>query len=270
MVCFPNAKINIGLNITNKRKDGFHDIETVFYPINLCDILEFIENGTNSVNFTNSGIIVDSPPENNLIIKAYNLIKEKYKIPGLDIHLHKKIPYGAGLGGGSSNAAFMLKMLNENFELKISENELIEISRKIGSDCAFFIKNKAVFDSEKGDVFTEININLKEKYIYLIKPENGVGTKDAYSKVIPQKSKTELKIDILKNIESWKETIKNDFEKSVFDILPEIKEIKEILYKNGAIYSSMSGSGSSVYGIFSEKPKEIKEFENYFSFKEKL
>jgi 4-diphosphocytidyl-2-C-methyl-D-erythritol kinase len=270
MVCFPNAKINIGLNITNKRKDGFHDIETVFYPINLCDILEFIENGTNSVNFTNSGIIVDSPPENNLIIKAYNLIKEKYKIPGLDIHLHKKIPYGAGLGGGSSNAAFMLKMLNENFELKISENELIEISRKIGSDCAFFIKNKAVFASEKGDVFTEININLKEKYIYLIKPENGVGTKDAYSKVIPQKSKTELKIDILKNIESWKETIKNDFEKSVFDILPEIKEIKEILYKNGAIYSSMSGSGSSVYGIFSEKPKEIKEFENYFSFKEKL
>lgn len=270
MICFPNAKINIGLNIKNKRKDGFHDIETIFYPINLCDILEFVENKENMVNFTNSGIIVDSPIENNLIVKAYYLLKENYNLPGIDIHLHKKIPFGAGLGGGSSDAAFMLKSLNEYFKLKISEGELQKIAGELGSDCSFFIKNKAVFAEKKGDTFTEIKLNLSTYYIYLTKPLQGMSTKEAYSLITPKIQLTNLKANISENIDTWKTVIKNDFEKVVFKSIKEMQNIKALLYTNGACYASMSGSGSSVYGIFKSKPNEIKEFTNNFSFISKL
>lgn len=254
MVVFPNCKINLGLNITEKRSDGFHNIETIFIPVSLHDIIEFSENKVGkSSKLINSGIQIDGNPEDNLIIKAYNIIKKQYDIPPVNIHIYKNIPFGAGLGGGSSDASFTLKALNELFELKISNKILIKYSKELGSDCAFFIENKPVFASGKGEIFSDIEINLENYYIVIIKPDIHIGTKEAYSKVIPQKQNVSIQEKIKYNILSWKNEIINDFEVSVFRKHPEIEQIKQKLYKAGAVYSSMSGSGSSVFGIFEKK-----------------
>jgi len=169
MLVFPNSKINIGLNITEHRKDGFHNLETIFYPVSLSDILEFVESDNNT-EFTNTGIPVDIPPDKNLVLKAYNLLKKEFSLPELKIHLHKIIPMGAGLGGGSANAGFMLSSLNNYFDLKISETELINYAQILGSDCPFFIKNKPVFAEGTGNVFTDIKLDLSSFYILLVKP----------------------------------------------------------------------------------------------------
>lgn len=249
MIVFPNAKINIGLNIVGKRKDGFHDIESVLYPIpELYDVLEAVEGS--KMEFTSTGIKIPGENEHNLCLRAYQLLKNDFKIPSVKIHLHKVIPIGAGLGGGSADAAFMLKLLNDLFELKLSDEKLIDYAKQLGSDCAFFIRNKPVYAYEKGDVFDSVELDLSH-YVFKIEyPDIHIGTAEAYAGVFPHPSKKSLKEGVQQPIESWRNKIQNDFEASVFPNHPVIKELKENMYHKGAIYASMTGSGSAVYGIF--------------------
>lgn len=253
MITFPNAKINIGLKICSKLDNGYHQIETIFYPINFCDILEIKLNNKNESRMYITGLKIDAPKENNLVYKAFQILKQKFNLPEIDIFLHKNIPSGAGLGGGSSNAAFMLKLLNDYFKLNISNKELKVFARKLGADCAFFIDNKPVFAYNLGDEFKAIS-ELKEKlYLLLISPDIHINTAYAYSLVKPGQSSYDLKKQYSNSINNWKNKICNDFEKPIFKLHKKIKIIKEELYRNGAIYASMTGSGSTVYGIFDKK-----------------
>lgn len=252
MIYFPNAKINIGLNVVSKRMDGFHNLETIFFPVKLADALEIVE--SKKTKFSSSGIEIDGNPENNLVFKAYQILNNDYIIPPVKIHLHKVIPFGAGLGGGSSDAAFALKLLNEYFNLKISSEKLKSYATQIGADCPFFIENKPTFASGIGNQFQPVNLDLSEYKILIIKPNISVSTPDAYRNVIPSKPKFNLKEIENLPIEKWKNTIVNDFEESVFQKYSEINDLKQNLYKMGALYASMSGSGSAVFGIFRHLP----------------
>lgn len=265
MLTFPNAKINIGLNITEKRPDGYHTIETVFYPIGLCDVLEIAPSTScTDYSFSSSGIAIGGDPENNLIIKALRLLCIDYVIPPVDISLIKNIPFGAGLGGGSSDAAFMLKALNELFELKLSVEKLEAYALKLGADCPVFIQNKAVFATGIGHIFSDVQVSLDGYFLVLIKPDMHVSTPEAYAKVVPQKPEFDLRESIQLPVSEWKNRIKNDFEPSVFARFPAIAHLKEKLYDAGACYASLSGSGSSVYGLFTHEPQNIGRFENCF------
>ena len=265
MVVFPNAKINLGLNVTERRPDGYHNIETVFYPIGLSDVLE-VEASENCADysFSCSGIELGGDPEDNLIVRAYRLLRSEHQFPSIDISLIKQIPFGAGLGGGSADAAFMLKALNELFELKITPRKLEKFAVLLGADCPVFIKNKPVFATGIGNVFTPLKISLKGKFLLLVKPDIHVSTPEAYSLVVPEKPQVSLLELIQRPMNEWKGTIKNDFEASVFTKYPEIKKLKDTLYELGAVYASMSGSGSSVYGIFDAAIPENRMFEDCF------
>ena len=263
MIAFPKAKINIGLNIVKKLDDGFHNIETAFLPIELCDILEFVASPNNKMEFTTSGLFIDGNDENNLVIKAYNLVAKDFQLPPLQIHLHKHIPMGAGLGGGSSDAASMLKMLNENFSLGLSVEDLIEYAKLLGSDVAFFIESKPTIGVGRGDILTQIDLTiLKGLKIIVVKPDIHISTSEAYAGVSPEVPKKKLIDTFQLPIEKWQGVIKNDFENSLFPNYPVLKDIKQKFIDSGAIYSSMSGSGSAVFGIFL-KDKEF-DFENCF------
>lgn len=265
MICFPNAKINLGLNIVSKREDGYHNLETVFYPIDLSDALEIVPSESDKpYRFFQTGIEIKGDADDNLVIKALKLISEEKQIPPIDIHLLKKIPFGAGLGGGSSDAAFMLKLLNEKFSLGYSENELMRFAAKLGADCAFFIKNRPAFASGIGDKLEEIELDLSDYFFVLVKPDIFVPTKDAYSMILPAKPDISLKEIIKKPVSEWKDLMKNDFEIPIFKKYPEIEAIKQNLYDMGAVYASMSGSGSSVFGFFKEKPDVENQFNNSF------
>jgi 4-diphosphocytidyl-2-C-methyl-D-erythritol kinase len=251
MIVFPNAKINLGLNILEKRSDNFHNLESVFYPIGWSDALEIIP--SNEFDFQTSGIKIDGDQSTNLCIKVYKALKEKYSLPPVAIHLHKNIPIGAGLGGGSSDAAFTLKLLNQLFELKMSDSAMQNFIRPFGSDCAFFIENKPVFAFDKGDQFEQTSVNLYGKYIALIYPDLHVSTKEAYEGIVPTKPKDGLKKINTEDITDWKKFVKNDFEEGIFKKYPMLSKLKEELYSMGAIYASMSGSGSTVFGIFNDE-----------------
>ena len=269
MISFPNAKINIGLNITEKRSDGFHNIETIFYPIGISDILEIAESDTN-FQFTNTGLIVENGLlESNLCYKAYELLKQDFNLPDIQLHLHKIIPFGSGLGGGSSDATFTLKSLNELFNLGLSKHGLKKYAEKIGSDCAVFVDNKPAFASGKGNLLSQIAFSLHNYFLLVVHPGIHINTGLAYSKSRPKTPDQSLKELIHLPIEEWKQYIQNDFEHIIFPDYPEIKNIKDELYQYGALYASMSGSGSSVYGIFKHEP-DLKTFRNYFVWKEKL
>jgi 4-diphosphocytidyl-2-C-methyl-D-erythritol kinase len=276
MICFPNAKINLGLNIVEKRSDGFHNIETVFYPINWCDVLEVIENkefqkGNEKINLSFSGIAIDGNSQYNLITKAYKLVDAAHNLPPVKVHLHKVISMGAGLGGGSSDAAFFIKLLNDKFSLNISTNEQMNFAKQLGSDCAFFIKNKPVYASGKGDVFSEVKIDLSQYCIVVVYPAVHSNTALAYKGVMPAKSQKNIKSIIVSEIENWKEGLMNDFEKNIFLQHPELQNIKNTFYVKGALYASMSGSGSAVFGIF-KSDIDVKEFNfpnNYLIWKSK-
>lgn len=250
MIKFANAKINLGLNILRKRTDGYHDLDTIFYPIPLYDIVEIIPSTNNISTLTISGRTVDCPTEKNLVMKAYRILESKYNLPAVNIYLHKVIPDGAGLGGGSSDATHTALALNEIFELNIPETQLATMLATVGADCPFFIYNKPLLAGGIGNIFQQIDITLKGKTILLIKPEISVPTKVAFSKVTPNESRTELKELITLPIEQWRGVIGNDFETSVFSEFPELESIKWELYSTGAIYASMSGSGSSIFGIY--------------------
>lgn len=261
MITYPNAKINLGLNIVEKRPDGYHNLETVFYPINLQDALEVnLMEGEEEFSLKVSGVPIEGEPENNLVVKAYRLLKKDYpEMPAIDIHMYKHIPTGAGLGGGSADAAFMIKLLNEKFKLNLSIEKMEEYAAKLGADCAFFIQNKPVFATGIGNIFEPIQLSLKGYYLVLVKPDIFVSTKDAFAHIIPTQPTQSLKEIIRMPVETWRATMKNDFEESVFQKFPEIAAIKDKLYDLGAVYASMSGSGSSVYGIFCEQVEFVDE-----------
>jgi 4-diphosphocytidyl-2-C-methyl-D-erythritol kinase len=250
MIVFPNAKINLGLNIVSKRPDGYHNIETVFYPVDLCDALEIVPAKGAGTTFTLSGIPVDGNPENNLVMRAFHLLKQDYDLPAIDIYLYKHIPFGAGLGGGSADAAFMLKLLNDFAGLHLSVEQLETYAGKIGADCPFFIRNQPVFAEGIGNIFSPVTLSLDPYFLVLVKPDIHVSTQAAYANVKPELPAQRITDSIQKPVETWKNTLVNDFEASVFAQYPEIGKIKQLLYDNGAVYAGMSGSGSSVFGIF--------------------
>lgn len=253
MILFPNAKINIGLNIINRREDGYHNLETVMYPIALKDAIELVE--AKDVKFSCSGIEIPGNMEDNLCLKVYRLMAIDHQLPAVHIHLHKHIPIGAGLGGGSADASFLIKLINKKFELKLSDQKMEDYASEIGSDCAFFIRNTPVFAYEKGNRFSEINLDLSKYYIVLVMPPIHVSTADAYRGVNIRPVANQLTELIKLSPEEWKFSIRNDFEDSVFPAFPEIAGIKSALYSAGAVYASMSGSGASVYGIFNQEVK---------------
>ena len=247
MVLFSCAKINIGLNILSKREDGYHNISSVFYPVSSCtDILEITEQ--EHFSFESSGIEI--PKGENLCEKAFYLLRKDFSFPNVHIHLHKQIPIGTGLGGGSADAAFTLKGINELFELEISSKKLEEYVLQLGTDCPFFIDNTPKYVEGIGEKMTNIDLNLSRFEIRLIHPKIHISTAEAYGGIIPQIPKTNLLDLINQPMENWKGKIKNDFEKSIFEKHPKLQSIKQQLYKDGAIYASMSGSGSTLYGFF--------------------
>jgi 4-diphosphocytidyl-2-C-methyl-D-erythritol kinase len=249
MICFPNCKINLGLSIVEKRDDGYHNIETIFYPLAFCDALE-IQKTEGATSLHNYGVQILGSNHDNLCLKAYHLLKRGHKIGSVEIHLLKNIPAGAGLGGGSSDATHTLLLLNDLFLLSLNNAQIREYAKQLGSDCAFFIENKPVFASGKGDQFENIPLDLKGNYLVLIVPEVAVSTAEAYAGVKPSKNEKSIKEIIQQPLNRWKDNLINDFEKTVFEKYPEIQKIKETLYAEGAVYASMSGSGSAVYGIF--------------------
>lgn len=266
MLSFPNCKINLGLHILGKRDDGFHNLETVFYPVPFKDALELIPSTNTDIEFTTTGLAVDGTAADNLCVKAYHLLKIDFpELPAVKIHLHKAIPLGAGLGGGSADAAFMLKLLNEKFKLNLSTDQLISYALQLGSDCPFFIINKPCLATGRGEMLEEIAVDLSAYKIVLINPGIHINTGWAFSNISPAQPARSIKEIIHQPVNTWKDELKNDFESAVFTAHPAIKEIKEALYTQGAVYAAMSGSGSTVFGIFEPNtgPVSLKD-SNYF------
>lgn len=252
MIAFPNIKINLGLSITEKRPDGYHNIETVFYPVALEDALEIrTSSGTDKkIVLHQYGMEIAGNPEDNLVAKAYSLLDKEFHLPPVEVYLYKHIPSGAGLGGGSSDAAFMLKSLNEQFHLNLSEEQLEAYAATLGADCAFFIKNKPIYAEGIGNIFSPIELSLKGYQIIIVKPDVFVSTREAFANIHPHHPLYPVKEIIRHPVAEWRDTLINDFEASVFPQHPVIGEIKQELYSQGAVYASMSGSGSSVFGLF--------------------
>lgn len=291
MITFPNAKINIGLNIVAKRPDGYHDIETLFFPVNLQDALEVtlkkpldtgfikkkLEAGSllnlkteskfqNDEVFTEDsyelhllGDAIEGNPADNLVVKAYRLLAEDFDIPPVIIHLYKHIPSGAGLGGGSSDAAQMIALLNKRFGLKMKNRCMERYAAQLGSDCAFFIRNKPAFATGRGEILTPVDLSLQNYFIVIVKPNIFVSTAEAYAGVTPAKPEVSLRDAIKRPVSEWKNLIVNDFEKSVFAKHPQLQQLKDKMYELGAEYASMSGSGSAIYGIFSKSVENVEQ-----------
>ncbi len=273
MICFPNAKINIGLNVINKRSDGYHNIETVYYPVGLCDVLEFVEDESRpnrECGLKSTGISINGNMDDNLIIRAYKLLNQYSELPGLSVHLHKIIPIGAGLGGGSSDGANMLKSINRFFKLKIGNDDLEVLAAKIGMDCPFFINNKPVFAFERGDRLGEVEIDLSGYFILLVYPGIPISTPEAYADAQPSEQPGRLFDLINEPVSCWNETIKNDFEPGIFNKYPGLKKIKDQLYELGALYASMSGSGSAIYGLYTNLPEIPASFEGFYTWTGRL
>ncbi len=254
MVSFPNAKINIGLHVARKRKDGYHDLESCFVPVPFCDVLEVIKSGKYA--FTSSGIPISGRPEQNLCVKAFKLLKKDFGLQEVSMYLHKLIPMGAGLGGGSADGAFVLKSLNVLFELFLDDSLLEDYAAQLGSDCAFFIQNKPMMAYGRGNEFENITLDLSGKHLLLVVPPIHVSTVDAYAGITPEKPETDLK-NVLEHtpVAQWKDVVKNDFEVSVLQKHPALSSLKDKLYDLGAAYASMSGSGAALYGIFDTEPQ---------------
>jgi 4-diphosphocytidyl-2-C-methyl-D-erythritol kinase len=254
MICFPTCKINLGLRITQKRADGFHALETVFYPLSLTDALEIISadsNASTPLTFTSSGLTINGSEADNLCCKAYWLLKKDYpNLPNIKMHLHKNIPMGAGLGGGSSDGAFTLTLLNQLFNLQINEQALLDYALQLGSDCPFFILNSPSFATGRGEILTPTNVNLEGYSIVVVNPGIGISTKMAFSLITPNQPSTHLPDILNLPIIAWKDALINDFEAPIFKAYPELQTIKETLYQKGAVYAAMTGTGSTVYGIF--------------------
>ncbi|MEP6674789.1 MAG: 4-(cytidine 5'-diphospho)-2-C-methyl-D-erythritol kinase [Ferruginibacter sp.] len=256
MISFPNCKINLGLNILRRRDDGFHDLETVFYPVALKDVLELIrtDHAETDIQYSASGFTIEDETENNLCIRAYKLLKKNFpELSSIKMHLHKNIPMGAGLGGGSADAAFTLKLLNNKFQLNLSDEQLLNYAAFLGSDGPFFIMNKSCFATGRGEILTPIDLDLSAYNIVLINPGIHINTGWAFTQLDPAVPVKNITAIIHQPISSWKNELVNDFEKPVFKLYPQLQQIKEELYSKGALYAAMSGSGSTVFGIFNKE-----------------
>ena len=252
MIAFPHAKINLGLSVVSKRPDGFHNLETIFYPIPLHDVLEIVPSG--EFHFFPGGLNIPGDAADNLVLRAFHLLKSQYpKISSLGIYLYKAIPLGAGLGGGSSDGAFIIQLLNQYFNLHISPVELTGFALQLGSDCPFFMQSEACFALGRGEILEPLKLDLSAYSFLLIHSEIRIPTNWAYSKVKPSAPQYDLKESISKPVETWPHIIKNDFEEAVFETYPLLKKIKDQLYSSGALFASMTGSGSTIYGIFPKK-----------------
>lgn len=299
MLAFPNVKINLGLNIIEKRADGYHNLLSVFYPVKgLFDVLELhIDKGGEpagelyttlqqsgklvspqpieytpygKIKLAITGIEIPGSQADNLLVKAYNLIDADYGLAPVKVHLHKVIPTGAGLGGGSADAAFFIKLLNEVLEIGLAWGEQHHYAKQLGSDCSFFITNRPAFCFNRGDEFEGIDLDLSGWYLALVKPPVHVSTADAYAGITPKAAALSPEDGVALPVSQWKDALVNDFEASVFSKHPEIEAVKTLLYANGATYAAMSGSGATVFALFEDKPKLDKGFENCFVWCEKL
>ncbi len=273
MLLFPNAKINLGLYVVNRREDGYHDIETVFYPVPLTDTLETkpLRGSNEAYAFQCVGLPIDGRADDNLIIRVLRDVQEDFEVPALDVYLDKHIPLGAGLGGGSSDAAAMMRGLNEDFRLGLTDEEMEQRVARYGADCAFFIRQRPVFATGIGDKMTPISLSLKGWTLALVKPATSVSTREAYSGITPHPAPCHLPDALKQPVEAWRESVSNDFEAGVFNKYPQIAAIKDTLYDMGATYASMSGSGSTVFGLFRQPPHSLSEvFADCFCFQSLL
>jgi len=256
MVVFPKAKINIGLRIMEKRPDGYHNIETFFYPVDLADALEFVvrKDSRRSDTLKVTGVMEESDPEKNLVMKAVKVMRQSFDFPGIRIHLHKNIPVGAGLGGGSSDAAWMIKALNKYFGFGLNAEELRSIAGRIGSDAPFFIDGTPSFAEGVGNILSEFPLDLGRYHIVILYPDTNISTVEAYAGCVPCSTGLSLRQLLNLPVSEWRGRVINDFELNIFRSYPQVGRIKMALYEAGALYASMSGSGSAVYGIFEENP----------------
>ena len=285
MIIFPNCKINLGLQIIRRRNDGYHDLQTVFYPIKIYDALEVIQKPGESVKkiqgkpgngtvkewlqFQCTGLDAGNDPSSNLCVKAFLLLKKDFpQIPFIQMHLHKTIPIGAGLGGGSADAGFTLLLLNEKFSLGISHEKLLDYALQIGSDCPFFIINKPCYATGRGEFLEPLALDLSSYRLIIVHPGIHINTSQVYSEITPTIPAKSIKEIIKQNIETWRDELKNDFEELIFKNYPEIKKIKNELYESGSIYAAMSGSGSTVYGIFSKDHTVLPKFPSTYLVRE--
>ena len=273
MITFPIAKINLGLNVVEKRPDGYHDLQTVFYPVPIKDALEVqtMDEGFPSdvdCDLKVTNLAIEGDEQKNLVVRAYKLLKEDFPtLPRIHTHLWKGIPTQAGMGGGSSDCAYMIRLLNELFGLRMSDEQMIAYAARLGADCAFFIKSTPCYAEGIGERMQPIALDLKGWYIGVVRPDIPVPTREAFSRIHPHYPEKCCKEVVMKPVETWKGVLTNDFEESVFALHPEIGAVKEELYKRGATYAAMSGSGSALFGLFREKPDRLSElFPNMFTF----
>lgn len=256
MLDFPNAKINLGLYVTEKRPDGFHNLLSCFYPVKWTDALEILP--APAMRFDMTGLPVPGDPETNLCLKAYHLLQQNHDLPPVHMHLHKVLPMGAGLGGGSADAAFTLRILNKLFELDLTAAALENYARQLGSDCAFFVRNKPVIATERGDVFEPLTLDLSGYTCVIVYPNIHITTAEAYGSITPKEPTCTMNLLLKQDVKVWKEVLVNDFEAALFPKYPELPQVKEKLYAAGASYASMTGSGAAVYGLFKgEAPNDL-------------
>ena len=270
MVRFPNAKINLGLNILRKRPDGYHDIESVFFPVAWSDVLEIVPGEKETTQMHLSGLAVPGNSADNLCLKAYHLLYEEFNLPAVDIYLHKVLPTGAGLGGGSADGTVSLLILNEMFNLGLSKEQLEEKAAELGSDCPFFVSNQPAYVTGRGEVLESFDLDLSSYHILLVNPGIKIGTAEAYAGVEPKETEMDLRSILSQPVDQWREQVVNQFEQSVFPNHPELPRIKSQLYEAGALYSSMTGSGSTLFGIFAEEPKILTAFSDLTCWKGKM
>ena len=259
MVVFPNAKINLGLQVIARRADGYHDIATAFYPVGWCDALEMVPADGEGCQLHLSGIAIDGDPQNNLVAKAYRLLAADFALPPVEAYLHKNVPFGAGLGGGSSDAAHALRLLRDLCALPLTDEALAHYAARLGADCAFFIYDRPLLAEGIGDRLSPLALSLKGYHLLLVKPPVAVSTAEAYSAVTPAVPPVALRDLLQRPVTEWKGLVENDFEKNVFALHPQLAELKKRLYEAGAAYAAMSGSGSTVYGLFEQLPEDAEK-----------
>ena len=275
MITFPCCKINLGLNIVAKRPDGYHDLETVFYPVPLCDALEIKKMddefpSPTPIDLKITGNVVECNESKNLVVKAYRLLAQDYKLPRIHAHLVKRIPTQAGLGGGSADAAYMIRLLDERFRLNMGNAEMERYAAQLGADCAFFITSEMAYATGIGEILTPVDNeenNLEGYYLALVKPNVAISTAEAFAGITPKKPIKNCRDIVRQPIDTWRAELTNDFEKPIFAIHPILATVKEKLYEQGALYAQMSGSGSTIFGIFGQKPRNVEElFPDMFTY----
>ncbi len=271
MIIFPIAKVNLGLNVVERRPDGYHNLQTVFYPVGIQDALEIFpmaEDFPSEVDcdIKVSNIPIEGDEQRNLVVRAYQLLKQDFpNLPRLHVHLYKGIPTQAGMGGGSSDASAMLRLLNTSFQLNLSDEKLINYASKLGADCAIFILNRPAYAEGIGEKLYPMDIDLSGWYMAVVRPDIPVPTKEAFARIKPHFPQKCCRDIVMQPVETWKEELVNDFEESVFALHPELAAIKEQLYQLGATYAAMSGSGSALFGLFRQPIDLRSSFEGMFS-----